>query len=718
MVGFMRRFTVALAVSLSLVFGMATFAFADEGAESNYDAMHGEYAVTENAKYVAIGDLSLDSSADFATYAELMAAAIERYATEQGIEFDAASLSDFQVLGGQSMVTADILEMVKTPEWRAVIQGADLVTVGMGTEDLTTRVNGELVTILKAYVSQNSNYVPISQDWSVFGSEIDVESVQRSLDAIEEVLVEQTGNRSLAAAFADILELYSYAFACYLVDCCDVVEGVRDANPDAQIVIVGLNNIFDGLVVDLNDTQIDLGSYCTQIVEISDARYLSYVNGLEGDNVTFVSVPNAGSDAVEVLTEALPALMGGVPSKPAEYIAFLTTMGEIYSLFSNEERVGEWLPNAAGHEYIYGQISEALTFMLPAEEPEPGTGDSPGDLPEDEGVFVKRIWGNYARDTAAFISEETYSFGKSSNWIVIARDDDFRDAMSATGLAGALDAPILLTDRNGLSEVAKDEIERLGAQHAYIIGGKGAMPGDFEAELATIGCIAEPRVYGTASYDTSVKCAELIAEFNAADGYGDASIIVAYGQNFQDALSMSSYAYAYRCPIFLQTFGAKATDRGLTAEAVELIGNAYANAPIIVAGGKGAVSDASVAAVGFNEASGDIRLWGNDGYETSRNIADYMVSEGRLKPSTMVVASGAQAPKGLDALAGAALAGQSEGVMLLVNGQSSFGSVNTTALDAFLEKYAADVEAAYVLGGAYVMPEATVLDPIKETLGV
>ena len=51
--------------------------------------------------------------------------------------------------------------------------------------------------------------------------------------------------------------------------------------------------------------------------------------------------------------------------------------------------------------------------------------------------------GEASADTAAAIAKEAFPEGVSSGWVVIARDDDFADAMSATGLAGALDAPIL-----------------------------------------------------------------------------------------------------------------------------------------------------------------------------------------------------------------------------------------------------------------------------------
>ena len=58
-----------------------------------------------------------------------------------------------------------------------------------------------------------------------------------------------------------------------------------------------------------------------------------------------------------------------------------------------------------------------------------------------ENATVERIAGNYANQTAAAISSKAFD---SSEWVVVARDDDFADAMSATGLAGALECPIVL----------------------------------------------------------------------------------------------------------------------------------------------------------------------------------------------------------------------------------------------------------------------------------
>lgn len=107
-----------------------------------------------------------------------------------------------------------------------------------------------------------------------------------------------------------------------------------------------------------------------------------------------------------------------------------------------------------------------------------------------------------------------------------------------------------------------------------------------------------------------------------------------------------------------------------------------------------------------------VRLSGWDGYDTSNQIATYMVERGLLSPSTICLASGAPDPKGVDALAGAALAGKAGGVVLLTNANPRFGSISTTTIEgadsegtsAFLPSHAKDVEQAYILGGKAVMP--------------
>ena len=299
--------------------------------------------------------------------------------------------------------------------------------------------------------------------------------------------------------------------------------------------------------------------------------------------------------------------------------------------------------------------------------------------------------------------------------IVLARSDDFADSMSATGLAGVLEAPILLTDTDELSDTAKTTIETLHPKNIYIIGGTSAVSAGVEEAVKNLGGIENvKRVWGEEYYDTSVECANEIKEVAAQKNVefsGD--VIVAYGQNFQDALSMSSFAYRYNVPILLTTPGNSANERNLTNEQQQAIKSMSTSASTVyVPGGTGAVSDSTLANV-QSSASQVKRIWGETGFDTSNEIARYFTSsEGgnKLSASTTVIANGAYPPKGQDALCGSALAGKNSGVILLASPASS-----TTTIDSFLTSEAKQVSEAYILGGTSVMP-VSIIDKVKNVL--
>ena len=318
------------------------------------------------------------------------------------------------------------------------------------------------------------------------------------------------------------------------------------------------------------------------------------------------------------------------------------------------------------------------------------------------GGTIERIAGDYANETSAKISEK--AFPEGSEWAIIARDDDFADALGATGLAGVLQAPIVLTDRMELSEAAAAEITRLGVKKAYIIGGTGAIKEQVDADLAALGVDVQPRVAGENSYDTSLECAKKIVEHRDGEVY---LAIVAMSTNFQDALSISPYAYRAGAPVILQTWGATSADRGFTDEAKEFLNNKW----ITIVGGPGAISDESFEGIEFpvlpwsQEPLKPQRIYGETGYDTSNEIAWWGVSNNVFSPTSVVVACGAQAPKGVDALSGAALAGKLGCPILLVNSNEAMEGADTTTIDDYLSHYGKRVRTAYVLGGTYVIPQ-------------
>ena len=158
-------------------------------------------------------------------------------------------------------------------------------------------------------------------------------------------------------------------------------------------------------------------------------------------------------------------------------------------------------------EYINNTEVGQATITIAATGKYTGTKDYKFNITRTQSATTSRLAGYDSAETAAAIAKEAFPEGVSSGWVVIARDDDFADAMSATGLAGALDAPILLTNRNELSSVTAQTVKELGATQAYIIGGTGAIPADLESALKTqANCTVKARVAATDAWDTSVEC--------------------------------------------------------------------------------------------------------------------------------------------------------------------------------------------------------------------
>ena len=367
-----------------------------------------------------------------------------------------------------------------------------------------------------------------------------------------------------------------------------------------------------------------------------------------------------------------------------------STRPGVYAATDNNHLVYESTPVSAvsaamavGDKVVVSEVKPSTYYWLWGITPEGNVTDMLGLKP-----LAERIAGIYAEHTSAEICKETF---ERSDYVVVARDDDFADAMGATGLAGTLSAPIVLSDRHFLGEDAADAVKSVEAKYAYIIGGPGAVDYAVDEGLEELGLTVR-RIYGTNSYDTSMACARLIAEWGGSTD----EAIVAMSTNFQDALSMSSYAYKYKVPIVLQTWGDTSADRGFTDEEQAFLQGKN----LLVAGGTGAVSDESLEGMTVRA-----RLWGEDGYDTSNAIAKWMTEQGYLSPRVVVLACGAQGPCGVDALAGAALAGRASAPMLLVNTNTELDGTRTVVIDDYLASQKGNVTHAYVLGGQFVMPD-------------
>ena len=148
--------------------------------------------------------------------------------------------------------------------------------------------------------------------------------------------------------------------------------------------------------------------------------------------------------------------------------------------------------------------------------------------------------------TAVAVSQESFS---SAGTVVLARGDDFADALSAGPLAAALDAPILLVQPGGrLSPGTVAEIRRLGATRALPIGGTGAIPDSVRTQLPAGVSLDPNRPQGANRYETSVAVAK---QLEARLGGKKLEVFAATGLDFADAIAAVPAAIAKKRAIVL-----------------------------------------------------------------------------------------------------------------------------------------------------------------------
>jgi putative cell wall-binding protein len=293
------------------------------------------------------------------------------------------------------------------------------------------------------------------------------------------------------------------------------------------------------------------------------------------------------------------------------------------------------------------------------------------------------------------------SFPEGSTHVVIATASSYPDALAASALAGALDAPILLVDAT-LSADVLAELTRLGVSDIHIVGGVSAVSGAIQTQLEQANYTVE-RLSGDNRYETAYKIAAKVTELYKA-AHNDVLPPVAYlatGEGFADALAASSAAGIGGVPILL-------TDKAsLNPNVVAFLGT-YPIDTFLVTGGTAAVADAVTDALTTKGVTVK-RLEGGNRYETADAIVRDAVTRFGITPKVLLVASGDNYP---DALGGGAAAAHREGLLLLTPKDSLHP--NTAALITE-HKTAGALEQVNLLGGTSALTEK-VHDAVKALL--
>ena len=267
----------------------------------------------------------------------------------------------------------------------------------------------------------------------------------------------------------------------------------------------------------------------------------------------------------------------------------------------------------------------------------------PAPVPPPVNFSAQRL--NAASQPIVSVAVSQAQFGAgSANDAVLARFDNFADALAGIPLALKKQGPLLLSSSGGVEAEVVREIQRVVRKggNVWLLGGTNALSANVESTIRQFGYTPR-RLAGVTRVETAVEVAKEIGPASTA--------FVVNAWNFPDALSAGSAAGAASGGAHVLLTN---VDSVPTATSVQLDTGLYSSR--IVFGGAAAVNDATYGALRATE-----RVWGADRDATAAAAGS------RFYPSasTVWLAGGADFVGGIT---GGAMAARQRGPLLLASG--------------------------------------------------
>ncbi len=268
----------------------------------------------------------------------------------------------------------------------------------------------------------------------------------------------------------------------------------------------------------------------------------------------------------------------------------------------------------------------------------------------DESLSVERLSGKDRYETSTNIADYLQSGELDS--VIVTSGEGFADALSSSCLQGGESSPVMLVGEDIQNSgktlnYIENHLKKDGT--IYVLGGEASVNVGFEQHFKEKGFNKIVRLGGKDRYQTNLK---IIDKVNVKEG---TTIVIANGENFPDALSISSIAAYKGYPIFITPSGS------LPNEVEEKI-KEIKPSKVYIVGGSSSIS--SSIEDKLKEISKDVvRIEGKDRYETSMNICKNF--DENLE--NLVIASGEAFP---DALSGTALAAKFKAPIIITDGNN------------------------------------------------
>ena len=287
----------------------------------------------------------------------------------------------------------------------------------------------------------------------------------------------------------------------------------------------------------------------------------------------------------------------------------------------------------------------------------------------------ERLKGGTALGTMKNIVNEGW---ESSEYAIVTTSKGYQDTLSATGLAGLLNCPVLMSEPTGLSTQTSELLTSKSVKNVIIVGGTSAVPEKVEKQIKALsGITSVKRIAGGTATSTARSVYTYGKNIN---GGWDSDAIVATVNGYQDALSIAPYAYAKKAPIFLTDSG-----KHVLGSATEKTIKAGNFTRTLIIGGTSAVKSTVE-----KQVNNPTRLASGTAYSTCKAVAEFCLANGM----TAAHAGVATGQSYQDALCGAALCGKNNSILVLADNNNSKNVNNVVAKNkTALQKY------CYVFGG-------------------
>jgi len=301
-----------------------------------------------------------------------------------------------------------------------------------------------------------------------------------------------------------------------------------------------------------------------------------------------------------------------------------------------------------------------------------------GAAPGGSSVSPTRIAGQDRLATAVAASVSAFPTPQAASAVVLARSDEFADALAGGPLAATNHGPLLLTSPTSLDTATATEISRVlkPGGTVFLVGGTAALGPSIASAIATLG-FAPVRVSGADRFGTALAIAAKLGN--------PSTIFEADGAGFADALSAVPAAIVKHGAILL-TGGS--TETAATAAYL----HAHPGLHYAV-GGPAATADPAATA-----------LVGADRYATSAAVALAIFPDA----TGFSVANGESFP---DALAAGPIAGAAGEPLVLVAPTGSLPE----PVSAYLSTRGTSVSTTQVFGGTAAVSDA-VMSEVADAL--